>query len=151
MRVNGVNIGTRCKLIGINGGTFGSEPYLISIGNHVEVTRGCAFITHDGGAWVFRDDYPDLDVIAPIKIGNNVFIGHNTSILPGTCIGDNCVIGAGSVVRGNLECNSVYAGVPAKRIKSLSDYKEGLLRIDIGTKSLDALSKRKFLKDHFKH
>ena len=53
----------------------------------------------------------------PIKIGNNVFIGMNSIILKGSEIGDNCVVGAGSVVSGKFESDSIIAGNPAKIIR----------------------------------
>lgn len=56
---------------------------------------------------------------APVKIGKNVFIGMNTLILKGTQIGDNCVVGAGSVVCGRFESNCVIAGNPAKVVRKL--------------------------------
>lgn len=52
-----------------------------------------------------------------VRIGNNVFIGANCTILPGTRIQDNVVVGAGSVVRGELSSNTVYAGSPCRPIK----------------------------------
>lgn len=54
---------------------------------------------------------------SPITIGDNVFIGTNSIILKGTTIGNNCVVGAGSVVSGKFEDNCVIAGNPAKVIK----------------------------------
>ena len=54
-----------------------------------------------------------LDLIGEIKIGNNVWIGRGSIILPGSIIGDNVVIGANSLVNGNCESNSLYAGTPA--------------------------------------
>ena len=71
-RFLGVKIGNQCRLIHC---TFSSEPYLVEIGNHVSATR-THFETHDGGIWVFREQHPDWDKIAPIKIGNNVYIGE---------------------------------------------------------------------------
>lgn len=80
------------------------------MGDHVEVTSGCKFITHDGGAWVLRElGYQKMDVFGPIKIGNNVFIGMNTVILPNVTIGDNVVIGTGAVVTKDIPDNSVVA------------------------------------------
>lgn len=55
-------------------------------------------------------------------IGNNVFVGMDSIILMGTHIGDNVVIGAGSVVIGVIESNSVYAGNPAKKICTLEEF-----------------------------
>lgn len=54
---------------------------------------------------------------APVKIGNNVWIGGGTIILPGVIIGDNVVIGAGSVVTKNIPSDSVAVGNPCKVIK----------------------------------
>jgi len=142
----GVKIGSRCRLVGdVN---FGSEPYLISIGDHVSITSS-AFVTHDGGVWVFRDEEPDIDVFKPISIGNNVFIGANCTIMPGTKINNNVVVGAGSVVLGNLESNCVYAGVPVKKIKCLEDYRVGLDRGVFRTKKMGLEEKKKALLNHF--
>lgn len=55
----------------------------------------------------------------PIKIGKNCFIGCNSIILKGTILGDNCIVGAGAVVSGVFEGNSVIAGNPAKVIKKI--------------------------------
>lgn len=60
---------------------------------------------------------------APIQIGNNVWLGGNVSVLPGVTIGDNCVIGAGSVVNKSIPSNCVAAGNPCKVIKPIDvDY-----------------------------
>ena len=107
---------------------WGSEPYLISIGNDVTITRGVSFVNHDGGLALFRKDYPGLNSFGKIKIGNNVFIGINSTILPNVTIGNNVVIGAGSLVTSNISDNSVYAGVPARLIKSFDEYKKNNLK-----------------------
>lgn len=60
-----------------------------------------------------------LEYGKPISIGNNVWIGGNVSILPGATIGDNTVIGAGSVVTKNIPAGFVAAGNPCKAIKKL--------------------------------
>jgi acetyltransferase-like isoleucine patch superfamily enzyme len=76
-------------------GVFGSEPYLITIGEHVEITYGVRFITHDGAIWSLRkydERFQELDLLGPIKVGNNVFIGNNSIILPNVTIGDNTII-----------------------------------------------------------
>lgn len=124
----GVKIGDDARLISVvpGMGTFGSEPYLIELGNHVTVAGDVRFVNHDGGVWVFREQDPSIDVIAPIKVGNNVFIGYGSLILPGVVIGDNVVIGAKSVVTGNIPSNSIAAGIPARVIKSLDDYRQGV-------------------------
>ena len=55
----------------------------------------------------------------PIKFGNNVWIGGNVVVLPGVTIGDNTVIGAGSIVVKDIPANVVAVGNPCKVIKEL--------------------------------
>ena len=55
----------------------------------------------------------------PITIGNNVWLGANVVVNCGVTIGDNVVVGAGSVVLKDIPANCVYAGSPAKFIKSI--------------------------------
>ncbi len=59
-----------------------------------------------------------LEYAKPITIGNNVWLGANVTVLPGVTIGDNCVIGAGSVVTRDIPANSVAVGVPCRVIKT---------------------------------
>ena len=59
------------------------------------------------------------DISFPIILGNNVWIGRGCILLPGAVIGDNVIVGANSLVKGVLESNSIYAGSPATKIKSL--------------------------------
>ncbi|MGE3908126.1 MAG: acyltransferase [Chloroflexota bacterium] len=103
---------------------FGGEPFLISIGDHVTVSFNVHFINHDGGTWVFRDEpeYKGLQRFGRIDILDNVFIGANTTILPGVTIGPNVVVGAGSVVTRDLPRDAVYAGTPARFICTLDEY-----------------------------
>lgn len=68
----GVSIGKNCEIY--ENVSFGSEPYLVSMGEHVRVTKGVQFITHDGGVWVLRKKYnkDNIDIFGKITIGNNV-------------------------------------------------------------------------------
>ena len=72
----GVKIGSGCTLLGRI--EWGSEPYLIEIGDNVRITSGCKFVTHDGGIYVLRNDrqMPQADLFGKIKVGNNVFINN---------------------------------------------------------------------------
>jgi acetyltransferase-like isoleucine patch superfamily enzyme len=142
----GVKIGDKCRIINV---TFSSEPYLVTIGNHVSATN-VHFETHDGGVWVFRNDHPEWDIIAPITIGDNVFFGKDVIILPGVNIGSNIVVGAGSIVTKNLESGWVYAGVPAKKIKPITQYYDDVKIKKIDTKHMDYDEKKFFLEKKYK-
>lgn len=138
----GIKIGKNC----IIGSRFwGPEPNLIEIGNHVHITSGVSFVTHDGGVWVFREEVPDFDVFGKIKVGDNTYIGNNSIILPGVTIGKNCVIGACSVVTKSIPDNTVVAGNPTKFISTTDYYKEKMLQINMKTKTLSKDSKKKAL------
>lgn len=145
----GVTVGNRCRFIATDSATFGSEPYLVTIGEHVTITAGVRFVTHDGGVWILRDEFPDLDIVAPIAIGNNVFIGLNVMILPGVTVGNNVVLAAGSVVTRDIPSNSVAAGVPARTIKSVEKYRENSIDIGIRTKGMPVAEKRALLQKRF--
>lgn len=104
-----------------------TSPWLLTIGDHVEITHGVIILTHDY-SWSVLRQLPQnkgriLGAQSPVSIGNNVFIGVNAVITRGVTIGDNVVIGAGSVVTKDCESNSVYAGFPAKRIMSIEEYR----------------------------
>ena len=124
----GVTIGERCKLNGLP--NWGSEPWLISLGDHVEISFDCVFITHDGATWVFREQekYKNVIKFGKIIVGNNCFIGARSTILPGVTIGDNCVIAAGSLVTKNVPSGEVWGGVPASFITTTEKYAENCLK-----------------------
>jgi acetyltransferase-like isoleucine patch superfamily enzyme len=145
----GVQVGENCHFVNLQPNTFGSEPWMIKLGDHVEITSGVRFITHDGGMWVFRDKYPDIDILAPILVGNNVFIGMNAILLPGVTIGDDCVIGAGAVVSRDVPSGTVAAGVPARPIKTIEAYWEGCRERAFHIRSRSLEEKRKILTQHY--
>jgi len=137
----GVIVGENCRLIDVS---FSSEPYLVKLGDHVSATK-VHFETHDGGVWVFHDKHPDWDIINKIVIGDNVFIGTGTIIMPGVIVGNNVIIGARSVVTKNIPSNQVWAGTPAKRIKEIDEYFEKVSKQVILTKNMNAKDKKDFL------
>lgn len=148
----GVRIGENCRILSNPYKCFGSEPYLVSIGDHVEITSGVKLITHDGGAWIIRNDEGcgDIDVFGRIKIGNNVFIGVNSIIMPGVTIGDNVCIAAGAVVTKDIPSGEVWGGVPASFIKSYDAYKQGLIGKCDRTKGMSAEQKKDVLREKHK-
>lgn len=142
----GVKMGKKVRILHYP--RFGSEPFLIEIGDNVTITRGVSFVNHDGGVALFRKEYPGLNVFGKITIGNNVFIGINSIILPGVTVGDNVVIGAGSVVNKDVPSNVVVAGVPARIIKTIEEYKEKSLKLSVIIKEDDTEKREKQITDH---
>ncbi len=98
------------------------NPHLLKIGNHVSIVGAC-ILTHDYSWSVIKTLTGEIiGNQKKVIIGNNVFIGYGTIVLGGTVINDNVIIGANSLVCGELESNYVYAGNPVKKICSIDDY-----------------------------
>ena len=132
---------------------FGSEPELIEIGNHVRLTKGVKFITHDGSMWVIREVYPEMakaNKYDKISIGHNVNIGWETTILPNVKIGNNVIIGAGSIVTKDIPDNSVATGVPCRVIGTIDDYYQKN-KNDILFHESTSQDKRRKLDEYIKH
>lgn len=111
----GVRIGEDCQFTDMP--NFGSEPIFIEIGNHVLLSFGICFVTHDSSTYAchsfFKDPKKVHNKLGKIKVGNDVFIGCNTTILPGCTIGNKCVVGACSLVTKDIPDGEVWAGNPA--------------------------------------
>ncbi|MFA0560651.1 acyltransferase [Vibrio breoganii] len=147
-KIQGVTLGKNCNLN--KNVSFGSEPYLITLGDNFYCSSKIQFITHDGAVNVLRNLYPELaqaDLFGRITIGDNVFLGYNVTILPNSCVGNNVIIGAGSIVRGNLESGYVYAGAPVKKLMSIDEYKSKVESKLVMTKNLTAAQKLDFIKN----
>lgn len=140
-RGKGVKIGKNCS---IDTRFFGTEPYLIEIGDHVQITNGVRFFTH-GGSWVFRLKHPDFDYFGKIEIGNNVYIGNCAIILPGVTIGDNVIVGAGAVVTKSIKEGAIVAGNPARVVSSLAELEQKINKYNLNTKKMNPLDKKKYL------
>jgi acetyltransferase-like isoleucine patch superfamily enzyme len=145
----GVTLGDNVHFYGMRAGMFGTEPWLISIGDNVHITSGCQFITHDGGTLILRKEVPDLEWTAPIRIGNDVYVGIRSIILPGVTIGDRVIIGAGSIVHKDIRSNSVAVGVPAMVVKTVDQYLAIMERKSLKCGHLQGLEKEKELKRIF--
>lgn len=145
----GVRMGKNCEIF--PNVQFGSEPYLIKMGDNVKITDDVLLLPHDGGVHVLRNLklLENADVFGPITIGNNVFIGMRSIILPGVTIGDNCVIGAGSVVTRDIPANSIAAGIPAKIIKKTDGYYSKLKDNVDYTKNLSPNEKEIYLREKY--
>lgn len=140
-RFVGVKIGKGCDIQKVS---FGSEPYLIEIGNHVQITTGTKIFTH-GGGWVFRDKHPKLDYFGKVIIKDNVYIGNNSMILPGVTIGNDVIIGAGSIVTKSIPDGKIAAGNPVRIVGETQDFVKKIKKYDVGSKGLNYDEKKKYL------
>lgn len=152
-RNKGAIIGENCEIY--SSANFGSEPFLITIGNHVRINEKVELITHDGGVWVLREKFniinsEDIDLFGAITIGNNVHIGTNAMIMPGVKIGNNCIIGCSSVVTRDIPDNSIVIGVPGRVIGTIDEYYEKhKMKFDY-TKRMDKDKKKIYLLKKYK-
>lgn len=127
VRSLGVAVGERCRFVDVGSLRFGSEPHLVTLGDHVELSSEVRILTHDGGVWVFRDEHPAIDHLRPVVIESNVFVGARATILPGVTIARDSVVAAGSVVTKDVPRGSVVGGNPARIIRTTEDYRERVL------------------------
>lgn len=149
LKKQGVRIGEECDVS--KSAYFGSEPWLISIGSNVRITKGVQFITHDGGLWTLRKmGLIDKSAVkyGSIIIGDNCNISWNAIIMPGVHIGKNCVVAAGAVVTKNIPDGLVVGGVPARRIESIEDYYEKIKDNTVPTFGFKNKEKLDYLHTH---
>jgi acetyltransferase-like isoleucine patch superfamily enzyme len=124
----GVNIKGEPKFISQDVYFDGNNYSKITIGDNTTISREVMFLTHD---YSITTAYASIGVILKkhkgevyfsqdIVIGNNCFIGARASILPGSTIGNNVIVGACSVVKGNIPDDCIVAGNPCKVISKTS-------------------------------
>lgn len=111
----GQNFYANVNLVILDGGP-------VKFGDNVFVAPDCGFYTA-GHPLDPAERNLGLEYARPITVGNSVWIGAHVSVLPGVTIGDNCVIGAGSVVCRDIPSNSVAVGNPCRVIKKISEAK----------------------------
>lgn len=100
-----------------------TRPCLVEIGNNVRINKNFTLMTHDGSSMVFRNLFKDfIPASGMVHIGNNVYFGRQCTVLKGVTIGDNCIIGFGSLVTKSIPANSVAVGRPAKVVSSIEEY-----------------------------
>lgn len=120
-RRQGVTVGENCR---IYTKAFGTEPFLIEMGDGVTLASGVRILTHHGSTALVRSQSGyRFQHYAPVRLGDQVFVGVGAIILPGVTIGSNVVVGAGAVVTHDIPDNSVVVGNPARKVGSFDDYK----------------------------
>lgn len=137
----GVTIGENCLIATRR---WSSEPYLITIGNHVQVTEDVWFHTHGGGNTI-RFEVPDYDSFGKITIQDWAYIGSGSHILPGVTIGEGALVAAGSIVTKSVPPHTVVGGNPARAICTVEEYKKKNLKYNTKTYGMSAEEKKKVL------
>jgi acetyltransferase-like isoleucine patch superfamily enzyme len=110
--------------------SFGTEPFLIEIGDNVNIADGVKFVNHGGTTTLLRKlpGYEDARIFGRIKIGNNCTIGLNCVINHDVQIGDNSILGANSVLSQSMPNNTVFVGNPAQFLCTIEDYGDIVLK-----------------------
>ena len=114
LKINGVKIGEN-TFISL-GAKIDTQFGEIVIGDNVHITSGCVLLAHDGA---IKQMKPSANPRGKIVIGDNVFIGVNTVVLMNVTVGNNSVIGAGSIVNKDIPSNTLAIGNPIKVIKNI--------------------------------
>lgn len=137
----GVNLGEHCM---VGKDHWSTEPYLITIGNHVQLTDGVRLHTHGGGNSVRKFD-PTFDCFGKVIIGDWVYVGAGSQIMPGVTIGEGALIAAGSIVTKSVAPGMVVAGNPARVLCTTAEYYEKNNKFNTKTKGLSYKKKREML------
>ena len=151
LRSLGMKIGNECYIFSDKIET--AEPYLVSLGDHVTIANDVRFATHDASANFYIEGASDI--YGRISIGNYVFIGMGTIIIPGVTNADHCIIAAGSVVtKSFFEDGVVIGGNPAHLIGTVEELKEKNKNLKLYTWGMSYSEKRTYLEkneESFKH
>ena len=126
-KVLGVKVGNGTVFYGPRAEMFSTEPWLITIGRNCHITAGVTFCTHDGGTLSVRNKCGPF-----VIVGNIIYIGIKNLTLPSVHIGDNAIIGAGSIVTKDIPDNCVATGLPCRVIESRDKYIDKVNRVRAG-------------------
>lgn len=110
-----VTIGDNCRIVG----AYIHAKSSITIGKNSLIASGAQILDSNGHNVYSTNRTIGQDSPLPIVLGENIWVGINVIILKGTVIGNNCVIGANSVVKGEFEANSIIQGNPAKIVNKI--------------------------------
>ena len=96
------------------------HPWLIQIGDETLVGPWVIVLAHDTSTRL----HTGHTLIGRVTIGKRVYLGHGAIVMPGSTIGDETVIGPGSVVYGDIPARSVAIGNPAKVVCAVASFTE---------------------------
>lgn len=137
----GVEVGSNCLIATRK---WPTEPYLVKIGNNVQLTNCVSIHTHGGGNSV-RKDHPDFDVFGKVVIEDWAYVGAYSQIMPGVTIGEGALVAAGSIVTKSVPPHTVVGGNPARFICTTEEYFERNKQFNVGTKGLRGHEKKQLI------
>lgn len=137
----GVKIGHSCLIATRN---WSTEPYLITIGNNVQITNEVSIHTHGGGNSI-RQEHPDFDIFGKVFIEDWAYVGAYSQIMPGVTIGEGALVAAGSIVTKSVAPHTVVGGNPARVICTTEEYYQRNKAFDTHTKGKNQEEKKKIL------
>lgn len=117
LRKSGITIGKGCHIMGGVKFDYGHAQHIF-LGNNVTIAPEAYILAHDASTFM----HLDYTRIGKVMIEDNVFIGARVIVLPNVTIGENSIIGVGSVVTKSIPSNVVAAGNPAKIICTLNEF-----------------------------
>lgn len=133
LKNNGISIGSGTYIYPSNALIDISRPSLVKIGSNCFMNQHFTLLTHDWVTKVFLGSGRQfLNSSGRVTIGNNVSFGQNVMVLKGVTIGDNCFIGAGSIVTKDIPSNSVAVGSPCRVIMTIEEYYQKRLKCSEG-------------------
>lgn len=128
LRDHGMNIEGEPVYISARAWFDGTDYSLIHLEDRVVISSHVSVLTHDFAIARVRDAIegrsvlPEVAVVDSVRIGRNSFVGRSATLMPGTKIGCNCIVGAGSVVRGEIPDDSIVIGNPATIVGNSIDW-----------------------------
>lgn len=128
LKKRGIKFSGRPNYISSSAYIDGQGMNIISIGKDVVISRDAMLLTHDFSVeTAFHavgkgSEDRHIHINEAICIGDNSFIGARASLLPGTIVGKNCIIGACAVVKGRIPDGSIVVGNPGKIISNIEEY-----------------------------
>lgn len=146
MRKEGYKIGENCKLYSMLGT---AEPYLVNIGNNVTVSFNVNVLTHDNSPIKVIDGA--TDIVGKIVIGNNCFIGAGSLIIAGVELSDDTIVAAGSVVTKSVkEPRKIIGGNPAKILGTWEEFRNKNKEYCFNFDGMSRKQKREFIESNTK-
>lgn len=143
MRKRGIRIGEKCRMFT---NVSSREASLISIGDRVTISSEVEFCTHDNA--IIKAISGKTDVVGPITIGDDCFIGMRSILMYGVTLGDHCVVAAGSVVTKSFPPRTVLGGNPARAICTIDQYAEKYKDYAIDFSAIPLEQRPQFFEDH---